>query len=188
MSETLEDRFAGLSPAKRALVEQLRRAKDAETDAIPRRHGSGPAPLSFSQELLWRIEQNAPGLSTYNVPRAMRIAGRLDVRRLQRALDVLVERHEVLRTAFELHDGAPVAIVRAARSVELRSVDLRSVDERAREDALHRTLRDAAAEPFDLAGAALLRAVLVRLGDDESALLLVWHHLASDETAAGVLL
>ena len=128
--DTLLRQLDGLSPAKRAFIEQrLREAREkAASSGIPRGVEGEPVPLSFAQELLWRLEQAAPGTSAYNVPRAMQVRGELDVARLQNALDKLVERHAILRTSFVADGDDPVQIVRPARPVSLTQVDAKSAD------------------------------------------------------------
>ena len=86
--------------------------------------GTGPVPLSFAQERLWLFDQLDPGKAVYNVSRALRIRGRLDVEALGRALDTIQERHEVLRSSFPLVDGNPVQAVDAASEPPLSVVDL----------------------------------------------------------------
>ena len=188
--EALSKRLAELSPAKRALVEQRMRALRGPTAGagIPRRPEGEPAPLAFAQELLWQLEQVAPGTSTYNVPRAMRVRGALDMARLQQALDAVVERHAILRTAFEEHAGVARQVVRPAQTVALAITDLQGMDAADREAKCESILRVEASRPFDLARDALLRATLVRLAPNEHALLLVSHHIASDGASGGILM
>ena len=64
-------------------------------------------PLSFAQQRLWFLDQLEPQQGVYNIPRAVRLRGTLDVEALRRALDVIVERHEALRTTFASVDGVP---------------------------------------------------------------------------------
>ena len=181
----------GLSPAKRALVEQrLReaRARVSSASTIPRMADGQSAPLSFAQELLWRLEQAEPGTSTYNVPRAMEVHGDLDVERLRHALDALVARHAILRTAFVEENGEPRQIVRAPGTVPLSLFELEGIDPGERPDETQRILREQASLPFNLANDLLLRATLIRVRPQEHALLLVSHHIASDGSSGGIML
>jgi amino acid adenylation domain-containing protein len=183
--DTLLRQLDGLSPAKRAFVEQrLRdaRARVASAAAIPSGVEGEPAPLSFAQELLWRLEQAAPGTSAYNVPRAMQVRGPLDVAQLQIALDRLVERHAILRTVFVSDGDEPVQVVRPPRAVTLTEFSADSAEE------AHRIVREQAIAPFDLAKDLLLRATLVRLAPEEHVLLLLSHHIASDGSSGGIML
>ena len=92
-------------------------------------------PLSFSQQRLWFIDQLEPGSFIYNVPRVLRLRGKLNADALQRALQTIVERHEVLRTNYVTRDGEPVQVISADTTFRLPEVDLRGivVDERTTE-------------------------------------------------------
>ena len=116
------DRLKGLSPAKRALIEmRLKKAQAAaKSKRITPRSPQETAPLSFNQELLWLIEQLNPNTSFYTVPRCYRVAGKLNVPALQRALDALVERHEILRTVIRVMDNLPTQVVQAPRPTPMR--------------------------------------------------------------------
>src|SRR5437762_6533526 len=67
---------------------------------IERRKGIGPAQLSFAQERLWFLDQIAPGDVLFNLSQGTRIIGSLDLTALQKALAMVVARHEILRTTF----------------------------------------------------------------------------------------
>jgi len=179
--KSLSARLDELPPEKRALVEaRMEQARAARPGEIARRDENVPAPLSFAQELAYRIERAAGGMSPYRIPRALCISGPLDVERLHAALDALVERHHVLRTTFGERDGEPVQDVGAVRSLDVGVVSLESTPREERDHELTRMLRAAIDEPFDLARDPMLRATLVRLRDDEHVLLLVAHHIAWD--------
>src|SRR5262245_11858381 len=97
--EFLNEHIAGLSPAKRALLEIKLRQSAPKTVAgasIPRRSGHSPAPLSFAQERLWFLTELEPDSPAYNMSLVRRLSGTLDVMALQRALSEIVRRHESL--------------------------------------------------------------------------------------------
>ena len=68
-------------------------------------------PLSFAQQRLWFLDQLEPGQSVYNIPVALRLAGRFDLAVMERAIGEVVRRHEVLRTTFAVADGRPVQVI-----------------------------------------------------------------------------
>jgi amino acid adenylation domain-containing protein len=182
--------LSGLSPEKRRLLLQdmLRERKDAgDPDRIPRRGSSGPAPLSFAQQRLWVVDRLEPGSAAYNMPSALRLRGGLDTAALRATLGGIVRRHEALRTVFEERGGAPVQTVRPPAPVPLPAVDLRALPGEAREREA-RGLADAEAVlPFDLVHGPLLRALLIRLGDEDHVLCFTLHHVVSDGWSMGVL-
>src|SRR5690348_11679441 len=139
---------------------------------------SGPYPLSFPQESLWFVEQMVPGTATYNLPEAWRFKGRLDVTALQRALNELARRHEILRTRIASRGGQPEQHILSSGGIELLLVDLSAAERPESELAVH--LQAEARRPFDLGRAPLVRTVLVRCGPQDHTLLLNLHHIISD--------
>src|SRR6266478_5181445 len=79
----------------------------ASSQAVGESPAAGPYPLSCAQESLWLVEQMAPGMPTYNLPQAWALNGPLDTAALQQSLDLIVSRHETLRTIFQGPDGKP---------------------------------------------------------------------------------
>ncbi|HZF10731.1 MAG TPA: amino acid adenylation domain-containing protein [Thermoanaerobaculia bacterium] len=160
----------------------------AAAPAIPRRAGTGPAPLSFAQERLWFLDQLSPGSPLYNVPLALRLRGALDAGALAASLEALVGRHEALRTRFAvLAEGSPVQWVAPALERVLPQVDLTGLPEDRRETAALGLARQEALRPFDLARGPLLRSTLVRLAESHHLLLLTLHHIVADGWSMGVL-
>ena len=186
----LDARLRALSPEKQALLARALAARaTARGDAgvIAPREGSGAAPLSYAQELLWLYEQMTPGTAAYNVPIARRVRGALDEATLARSLDALVARHESLRTRFIEAEGVPRQVADAPRSVPIEVHDLRSQPDDDRERAADGLMRTAAARPFDLAAGTWPRVVLIRLADADALLLIVVHHVVFDGGSIGVL-
>jgi acyl carrier protein len=147
-----------------------------------------PLPLSFSQQRLWFIDQLEPGSYLYNVPRALRLRGRLNATALRRALDEIVRRHEVLRTNFVTRGDGAVQLICKDTSFPLAEVDLMALPQEQREQEALRLCRQEAMRPFDLSRDRLMRGSLLRLSDDEQILLLTLHHIASDGWSNGVLM
>ncbi|MGH7930338.1 MAG: condensation domain-containing protein, partial [Candidatus Binatia bacterium] len=108
------------------------------------------------------------------------MAGRLDVKALQKSLDAIVARHEALRTTFAAASGIPMQVICGKRSIEVGIIDLSEWPVPDRELELTRLLNQRAVLPFNLGSDLMLRATLIRLADEEHALLLVMHHIASD--------
>ena len=179
MSKTLT-RTANLSTEeKRALLAQLLRKKDRESNSFP---------LSFAQERLWFLDQWESNSPAYNIPAAVRLRGPLNVTALEQSVNDIVRRHEALRTTFAALDGEPVQVIAPAKPLSLVSLDLRALPEDEREAEALRLATEEAQRPFDLAQGPLLRATLLRLGEEEHIALLTMHHIASDGWSMGVLI
>jgi amino acid adenylation domain-containing protein len=153
----------------------------------PRSDGDA-SPLSFGQERLFLLDRIMPGVPAYNVPRLVRVRATLDETVLQRALDAIVARHEILRTRIQLDDGVPVQHVAPTAQVELTTLDLRGAAEGSdEEETTHELLAQVACRAFDLSRDVLLRAAVVHLDGSEDLLLLVNHHIGSDHASAEIL-
>jgi len=116
-----------LSPTKRALVELLlkeKKEKQSRAQKIPRRPESSNVPLSFAQQQLWFLDQLNPGEAYYNIPRALRLSGWLNVMALEQSLSEIIRRHEVLRTTFDAIQGEPSQIVSPSVPFSFPLIDL----------------------------------------------------------------
>jgi hypothetical protein len=186
----LARRIEALPTEKRALLEkrllQQRAVAGSGSTMIPRRR-PGPCPLSFSQQRLWFLDQWRPGSPVYNAVLPMRLRGPLDAEALRWAFESLVGRHEALRTVFEARREGPVQVVVAGAPFKLAEIDLRGVAPAEQNEQALALLRDRGRKPFDLARDTMLRATLVRLGDEDSLLQLEEHHIAFDGWSDGIL-
>jgi amino acid adenylation domain-containing protein len=144
-------------------------------------------PLSYAQQRLWFLDQIEPNSSLYNIPRAVRLTGPLNVEALQQSLDTILARHEALRTMFASIDGSPVQIVAEPRSVDLPIVDLGELQAADREAEVRRLCTKEAQRPFDLSSDLMIRVALLRLDNKEHVLIIVMHHVASDGWSMDVL-
>jgi aspartate racemase len=175
-------RRADLSDAKRALLDKLleNAATPAAPAAIPRRPLGARVPLSFSQESLWFFHQLDPQSPLYNLPLALRLAGALDAGALRRALNAVVQRHDIFRTRYDVVDEMPTQRLEAPVDVPWLEEDLRARGADDREGAGRALIDRECRRPFDLTRDALLRVLLIRTGETEHILVLTTHHIAAD--------
>ncbi|RKI65092.1 amino acid adenylation domain-containing protein, partial [Corallococcus sp. AB049A] len=151
--------------------------------AAPR---SSPVPLSYAQQRLWFLDQLQPGSAFYNVPGILVLDGALEASALERSLQALVLRHEVLRTTFVSEGDTPVQRLHAEAALTLPVISLEALPEAQRDAEAHRHAAAEAARPFDLGSGPLVRAVLLRLEARRHWLLLTLHHIVSDGWSIGV--
>jgi acyl carrier protein/SAM-dependent methyltransferase len=144
-------------------------------------------PLSFAQQRLWFLHQLEPNNSLYNVPRAIRMRGTLHVQALEKALNALVQRHEVLRTNYRLVNDQPVQVISPSLTIRVPISDLSALPMAEREDEARRIANQAAAPSFNLETDPALRALLLRMAPQDHILLLNTHHISSDGWSTGVM-
>jgi amino acid adenylation domain-containing protein len=142
------------------------------------------APLSFAQQRLWLEQQRDPTRSAYNLPRALRLTGELNADALEQALNQVIDRHDILRTAFIEIDGAATQVVERNACLVLHREDLAGLDQ----PTLSQRIEQHARQPFDLTQAPLMRATLLRLSPAEHVLLLNMHHIVSDAWSNTILM
>src|ERR1043165_8812209 len=164
----LKQHIAGLSPAKRALLElklkdRVREGKSRA--AIPRRAHHSPVSLSFAQQRIWFLSQLDPDSPAYNIPIAYRLTGTLDVGVLENALKEIVRRHESLRTRFEDVGGVPQQVIDELAEWPLKVIDLSGKEASEQATEAQRIASEEAHRPFALAREWGLRAQLLRLSE-----------------------
>jgi non-ribosomal peptide synthetase component F len=176
---------------KKLFAELLQEAgidPEPERSIRPRAKDSA-VPLSFAQQGLWILDQLTGPNSVYNIPLSIRIEGDLDREAVARSLDLIVRRHESLRTVFVLKDGQPrQSILEPVASFPLPVIDLRSLPESEREPEAERLAQIEADRPFDLANGPLARATLLRLSAGDHVLLFAMHHIVSDGWSVAILM
>jgi amino acid adenylation domain-containing protein len=142
-----------------------------------------PSPLSFSQERFWLLEQISPGTTAYILPAALRLRGNLNVQALRKALEAVIDRHEVLRSVFISQSGQVVQLSGPAAADAIRYVDLSGEPE----TEILRSLACEARKPIDLEHGPVFRATICRVAPNEHIVALVMHHIAADGWSVGIL-
>jgi hypothetical protein len=171
--------IARLSDSKRKALAQYIEGSfrsQAVQHRISPRPSSVLAPLSLAQEQLWRRTQVAATPLLYNESITLHRKGPLDIALLERSITEIIRRHEIWRTTYEISDGQPRQVVHSPRSTfPLGFVDLRTVTAGQREASAVRLATEDARRPFELEVGPLLRAMVIRMGDEDSRLSLTAH-------------
>lgn len=154
--------------------------------AIAKVDRSQPVPLSYSQQRMWFLWQMEPDSPAYNVGGMARLRGVLDVGRFEAALQALIMRHETLRTTFPSVDGVACQKVSAQTTVRMGWQDFCALDEPQRQQRLQQLADVEAHTPFNLETGPLLRACLVKAGEQEHYLVLTLHHIVTEGWAMDI--
>ncbi|ETT37861.1 hybrid nonribosomal peptide synthetase/polyketide synthase [Paenibacillus sp. FSL R7-269] len=129
--------------------------------------------VSSSQKRIYILNQLNTLSTSYNIPHFIMIEGELDQERLERSLDLLIQRHEVLRTSFSFADKQLVQVVED-------HVHLAIEKYRAEDETELNAITRAFIRPFDLSQAPLVRAGLVELHKGKHLLMLDVQHIIAD--------
>ncbi|GAA1930721.1 hypothetical protein GCM10009716_42690 [Streptomyces sodiiphilus] len=169
------------NPRIREFGPQVARARQASAAGVVPVDRSGPLPLSFAQERLWFLDRMSELGEDYVLWFCWRVRGGLDRTAWQGALDDVVARHEVLRTALTEDDGRPVQLVRESAGVPLEWHPAPpGGDEAERLEKIRESAAALATRRFDLAGPPMLRAGVWELGPEDHVAVISFHHVATD--------
>ncbi|MGG2480747.1 amino acid adenylation domain-containing protein [Brevibacillus borstelensis] len=134
-------------------------------------------PLSRGQQALWFMHKLAPHSSAYNISKAVRIKGQMNVPVLIESFNELVSRHDVLRTAYPaLENGLPLGYVRKNIEANVKIEDASTWDT----ITLHQRMEEEAHRPFDLEKGPLMRVQLFQTAPEDHVLLWSFHHIVID--------
>ncbi|WP_140159061.1 non-ribosomal peptide synthetase, partial [Bacillus thuringiensis] len=128
--------------------------------------------LSSAQKRIYMLQALNKFQTSYNMPKAMIIEGTLDIKRVESTFQMLLKRHESLRTSFKVKDGNPVQQIHDYNPIEIELLHLR--DKKISE------LIANFVEPFDLYNNSLIRLKLVELKENKHLLLIDMHHIIAD--------
>jgi amino acid adenylation domain-containing protein len=142
--------------------------------------------LSFAQQRLWFLTQLQPDSPFNNLCAAFRLQGQLNQQALQQSLNEIVRRHEVLRTNFKTIAGRPIQIISSDATFSLPVIDLSDLSADLQAVQIEQLGQTEAQQPFNLQTDLMMRAKLLRLGEQEYVTLLTIHHIASDGWSIGV--
>ncbi|MCF5710646.1 amino acid adenylation domain-containing protein, partial [Pseudomonas syringae] len=180
----LMDVFA--EPVLEAMARGLAQAARTVQPSVVAVSRDQPLPLSFAQQRLWFLSRLEGDSAAYHIPAGLRVRGELDVDALQGALDMLVARHESLRTTFVQTQGQEVQQRIAPDDIgfELRLQTLEG--QPAAEQALVALIADEARAPFDLVHGPLVRGQLIRMADDDHVIAVTFHHIIADGLSSDI--
>jgi len=177
------EQMKDLSPEKRELLELMLREKGVDVPGsklVPLGRETNKFQLSFGQQRLWFLDQLEPGSPLYNNPAAVMLKGELNISAMEKALNEIVQRHEVLRTTFTTEDDQPTQVINAEMPIKLERIDLRHLPESERQSEAMGLAKAEAQKPFNLSTDPLFRVTLVQFADQEYLMILVMHHIVSD--------
>ena len=164
-----------------------------------RRHDSGPTlpplaplprdtnyPLSFAQERMWFLHQFAPDNAAYHIPSSFLLNGPIDYDLLVQTVQQMVERHEGLRTLFQVEAEVARQVIQPPFEIPRHLVDISHLQGEQQETRLIEILSEQLHLPFDLANYPGWRMALIKLAPEKHVVIAIMHHIMFDQWSQGL--
>ncbi|MEM1366471.1 MAG: amino acid adenylation domain-containing protein, partial [Cyanobacteria bacterium P01_H01_bin.15] len=180
---SLNDRLSQLSPEQRQLLAKKLRQKQSHIS--PRPAGQKTI-LSFAQQRMWLLYRLDPDSEAYNFPCFLSFQGDLKIKVLERVLNEIVRRHEILRSRFPEVNGEPTVKIIDDFKLTLEPISLENLDRAEQQSRVQQLASQEAKNPFDITQDALIRGKILTLDDHQYVLLLTLHHIIFDGWSEGV--
>jgi amino acid adenylation domain-containing protein len=163
--------------------------KEAYT-SIPPIKESGYYAVSSAQRRLWVLSRFEGANEAYNIPQVVRLEGILNEDAFSKAYQLLLTRHEVLRTIFtEDAEGNPRQRILPIthQHFTIHKEDYSKEPQSTREEKIKEYVSEEVSRGFDLEEGPLIRCTLLKESDKSYVWVLVMHHIVSDGWSMGVL-
>ncbi len=180
-SQTLASLAAVIEKARTGETGQEQKRK---VERIERQERSEGMPLSFHEQGVYVMARHSPAYRSLGPKMATRLRGELNQGALERSLQEIVERHEILRTRYGMKNGREVRILDPAWEVCAAPAEIEEVET---EEQVRQAVIQEQAKPFDLERGPLLRINLWKLNEQEHVLMLAMHHIISDGWSMSIL-
>lgn len=143
-------------------------------------------PASFAQERLWFFEQWEPG--AYNVELTTIPQGQLDLEALEKAIQEVARRHEILRTTFAMVDSQLCQLISSQSVVHFSRIDLCMFSDEEQYAKVNAIIKSESKHIFDLRHGPLLRVSIIKVLKDTHVIHFNMHHIISDAWSIEVLM
>ncbi|MCU0286922.1 MAG: amino acid adenylation domain-containing protein, partial [Acidobacteria bacterium] len=176
-------RISKLSPKQLKLLES-KIGQDFDINKIPispdYRKNYQYFPLSFEQAPLWIVEKLDPDNPSYDVMGTLWLEGDLNIDILEKSINEVVKRQEILRAIFIMQEEKPVKVILPSLYIPLKRIDLKELSREEQENYLKQMRQDHTLYMFDLAKGPLVKVILVELGENKYIFFSLTHHIISD--------
>lgn len=145
-------------------------------------------PLSYAQERMFLLFRQEPSASSYNMPATMLFNGNLDIPALEKSINTIIQRHEILRTIYGIEDnGEYFQTILDNYKFHLEIVDLTDIPEEAeRESKALQIAEFEARKPFNLLQDIPFRGKLIVISNCRYYFSVQMHHIAADGWSIGI--
>jgi amino acid adenylation domain-containing protein len=150
---------------------------------------AGPFKLSFAQRRIWFLQQFDTDSAAYSDPTALRIKGKLDISAAERTFNEIIRRHNILQVNFRAREGQPVQVLNEKnKKITIPVIPLEKAPGTPVPDRVREWVNHYSKQPFDLSKDQLLRVILLKIDQEDHALLVNPHHIVVDGWSKGIML
>src|SRR5437879_6310911 len=142
---------------------------------------------SFAQQQSWVLDQLKPDSAINTIAATVHVSKPLSTSALAGSLNMLVQRHEVLRTTFDMLEGQLVQVIAPSLTIPLVMKNLQQMREAEQRVQVEHLVTEQSQQAFDLTQGPLVRVSLLQLAAEEHVLLLSMHRIVCDDWSVGVL-
>ncbi len=175
---SLKEIFA--NPTIKGISEYIKDSEESIYSSIESVEEKEYYEMSSAQKRIYTLQQLEPNSTSYNMPGVLELEGNLDTERLKEAFKKLIQRHEALRTSFEvLEEGL---IQKVHKEIKFDIEEHKSEEDKGIEEIVRGFIRT-----FDLSKAPLLRVGIIKIQPNKHILMYDMHHIISDGTSMGIL-
>lgn len=143
--------------------------------------------VSSTQRRFWIINQFDTDNEGYNLTWACELFGDLNKEALQMAIDSLISRHEILRTAYHAIDGIPVQYIKATECVKKNYEFFDLTAEPDKSDKAEELLKNAENKVLDLKFEALVNSMLIKLEKGHFLFSITMPHICTDAWSTNII-
>ncbi|MGE5457465.1 MAG: amino acid adenylation domain-containing protein, partial [Methanococcaceae archaeon] len=137
-------------------------------------------PLSQEQKRIWVIEQMHPDGSMFNVPAALEISGLINRKVLEKSTEIIINKHEILRSVFSNDHGIPKQKVQEIKKFKIIYHDLSGQTSKLKNKHKDEIINKHLEESFDLLNGPLLKIILIKTSAKKHLLIMIFHHIIAD--------
>lgn len=180
----MKDIFA--SENLRELAQKAAHGKGGESyEIIPKLPKAEHYELSYAQRRMWILYQKNPSSGAFNLPGLLTVKRPVAEQHFIEILEHLKKRHESFRTSFTMVANQPVQIIHDDVPLDYSYQDISRDPDR---QSLRKTLYNQfITKPFDLTNPPLVRAKMLKVGEEEFDFMFSMHHIVSDGTSIDIL-
>ncbi|AXG70691.1 tyrocidine synthase 3 [Kordia sp. SMS9] len=184
------DLLLELKNNKQALIDYLNRSVTKETTqtGIQKIAEAENYPISPAQYRLWILSQFEEVSIAYNMPADIPLDGDYDLECFKKALNAVIERHEILRTVFKQDDSGTVqqkVLSTAALDFTITHKDFSTAVNK--QQLANDYISSDTYKAFNLEKGPLLRASLIKMSETHTIFYYNIHHIISDGWSMNVL-